>query len=197
MHQVCYFFSISKWLCELFTPDRLYKSDDLLFAVWSVSFPIFSVFLFRCFFHSPSFLEAIWLLRRAVEYPSESGKAFRPCASASLTGPRARRCRLYFPLIGLEIIVFHRWMAKPQQSGEGDSLVSQALMGPYATATAAWLGAVDLQPSSVRKTKSRKQLTNTWGDPSLPSTFSGSPQSMCICSVPVQLISRSMTRWQN
>lgn len=104
-----------------------------------------------------------------------SGKAFRPCASASLTGPRARRCRLYFPLIGLEIIVFHRWMAKPQQSGEGDSLVSQALMRPYATATAAWLSAVDLQPSSVRKRKSRKQLTNTWGDPSLPGSFSGSP----------------------
>lgn len=99
-----------------FPPD----SEDLLFAfnAKDTLSPFSPVFLFRCLFHSPSFLEAIWLLRRVVEYPSVPGKAFGPCASASLTGPRARRCRLYSPLIGLEIILFHRWMAKPQQSGE-------------------------------------------------------------------------------
>lgn len=147
-------------------------SENSLFALMS-SFlsSLLSVSLSFCYFYSPSFLEAIWLLHRVVEYPSEPRKAFGPCASVFLTGPRARRCCLYFPLIGLEIIAFHRWMAKPQQSGERVTALSHRLSWVLMLLQQL-LGSVLLTSSHLLWRK--QQIKDTWEDawPSLPGMFS-------------------------
>lgn len=55
-------------------------------------------------------------------------------------GPGARRCHMYFPLIGLEIIVFHRWMAKSHQSRGRETLLSlRPHWGPQCCYNICWL----------------------------------------------------------